>query len=78
METTNRKRANKITMTIMSIVIAILIFIFIFPAYVMGIILIVGAILGLYYMSKTLRNMIEEALNENDKNAKWKQDKNIK
>ena len=78
METTNRKRANKITLTIMGILIAILIFIFIFPAYVMGIILIVGAILGLYYMSKTLRNIIEEALNENDKNAKWKQDKNIK
>jgi uncharacterized membrane protein len=74
----NRKRANKITMTIMSIVIAILIFIFIFPAYVIGIMLVVGAILGLYYMSKTLRNLIEETLDENDKNAKWKQDKNIK
>jgi uncharacterized membrane protein len=74
----NRKRANKITLIIMGILIAILIFIFIFPAYVIGMMLIVGAILGLYYMSKTLRNLIEETLDENDKNAKWKQDKNIK
>jgi uncharacterized membrane protein len=74
----NRKRANKITLTIMGILIAILIFIFIFPAYVIGMMLIIGAILGLYYMSKTLRNLIEETLDENDKNAKWKQDKNIK
>ena len=74
----NRKRANKITLTIMGILIAILIFIFIFPAYVIGMMLILGAILGLYYMSKTLRNLIEETLDENDKNAKWKQDKNIK
>jgi hypothetical protein len=74
----NRKRANKITLTIMGILIAILIFIFIFPAYVIGMMLIIGAILGLYYMSKTLRNLIEETLDENNKNAKWKQDKNIK
>jgi len=62
----------------MGILIAILIFIFIFPAYVIGMMLIIGAILGLYYMSKTLRNLIEETLDENNKNAKWKQDKNIK
>jgi len=74
----NRKRANKITVSIMGILIVILIFIFIFPAYVIGMMLIIGAILGLYYMSKTLRNLIEETLDENDKNAKWKQDKNIK
>ena len=74
----NRKRANKITMTIMSILIAIIVITLIFPVHSLGIILTVGAILGLYYMAKNLRNLIEDTLNEHDENNKWKQEKNIK
>ena len=74
----NRKRANKITMTIMSILTAIIVITLIFPVHSLGIILTVGAILGLYYMAKNLRNLIEDTLNEHDENNKWKQEKNIK
>lgn len=65
-------------MTIMSIVIAILITILIFPVHAIGLILVVGAICGLYYMAKNLRNLIEDTLDEHDENNKWKQEKNIK
>ena len=74
----NRKRANKITMTIMSILMAIIIITLIFPVHSLGIILIIGAILGLYFVSKKLRNLIEDTLDEYDENNKWKQEKNIK
>jgi hypothetical protein len=65
-------------MTIMSILIAIIVITLIFPVHSLGIILTVGAILGLYYMTKNLRNLIEDTLNEHDENNKWKQEKNIK
>ena len=74
----NRQRANKITMIIMSILMAIITITLIFPVHSLGLILIIGAILGLYYMSKKLRNFIEDILDENDKNNKWKQERNIK
>ncbi len=74
----NRQRANKITMIIMSILMAIITITLIFPVHSLGFILIIGAILGLYYMSKNLRNFIEDILDENDKNNKWKQERNIK
>lgn len=74
----NRQRANKITMIIMSILMAIITITLIFPVHSLGLILIIGAILGLYYLSKAIRDMIESHLDEEDKNNKWKQDKNIK
>ena len=74
----NRQRANKITMIIMSILMAIITITLIFPVHSLGLILITGAIVGLYYMSKKLRNLIEDTLDEYDENNKWKQDRNIK
>jgi len=65
-------------MTIMSILMAIIIITLIFPVHSLGIILIIGAILGLYFVSKKLRNLIEDTLDEYDENNKWKQEKNIK
>jgi len=78
MATTNRQRANKITMTIMSILMAIIVITLIFPVHSLGFILITGAIFGLYYVSKRLRNLIEDTLDEYDENNKWKQERNIK
>jgi hypothetical protein len=66
------------TMTIMSILMAIIVITLIFPVHSLGLILIIGAIVGLYYMSKKLRNLIEDTLDEFDENNKWKQERNIK
>jgi uncharacterized membrane protein len=78
MVTTNRKRANRITLGILGLLITIIVITLIFPVHSLGFILITGAIVGLYYVSKKLRNLIEDTLDEFDENNKWKQDRNIK
>ena len=78
MATTNRQRANGITLGILGVLITIITITLIFPVHSLGLILIIGAIVGLYYVSKKLRNLIEDTLDEFDENNKWKQDRNIK
>jgi hypothetical protein len=74
----NRKRANGITGGIISIILGIIIFVITFPSIFLGGALIVTATGGLYLLFKLIRNIVEDYLDEEDKNEKWKQDKNIK
>ena len=74
----NRKRANGITAGIISILLGIILLIITFPVYILGTILIVGASIALYSIFKMIRTTIEDHLDEQDINDKWKQDKNIK
>jgi hypothetical protein len=74
----NRKRANGITGGIISIILGIIIFVITFPSIFLGGALIVTATGGLYLLFKLIRNIVEDYLDEEDINEKWKQDKNIK
>jgi hypothetical protein len=74
----NRKRANGITLGILSILLGAIILIITFPKIILTSILIIGSLSALYYIGKALRNTIEDHLNEEDANNKWKQDRNIK
>lgn len=74
----NRKRANGITSGIALIVLGILMIAVQFPYIVMNIILVLALGYGLYQAIKAIRNLIEDYLDEQDKNDKWKQEKNIK
>ena len=74
----NRQRANGITGGIISIILGIIIFVITFPSIFLGLAIIAGASIALYFMFKTIRTLVEDYLDEEDKNAKWKQDKNIK
>ena len=74
----NRKRANGITLGILSILLGAIILIITFPKIILTSILIIGSLSALYYIGKALRNTIEDHLDEEDANNKWKQDRNIK
>ena len=74
----NRQRANGITGGIISIILGIIIFVITFPSIFLGSALIVAAAGGLYLLFKVIRNVVEDHLDEEDANEKWKQDKNIK
>jgi hypothetical protein len=74
----NRNRANGITIGIISIVLGILIIALQFPYITMMVILASALGYGLYCVAKILRDGIEDHLDEQDKNNKWKQEKNIK
>ena len=74
----NRQRANGITGGIISIILGIIIFVITFPSIFLGGAIIVAAAGGLYLLFKVIRNVVEDHLDEEDINAKWKQDKNIK
>lgn len=74
----NRQRANGITGGIISIILGIIIFVITFPSIFLGTILIVAATGSLYLLFKVIRNAVEDHLDEEDANNKWKQDKNIK
>ena len=74
----NRQRANGITGGIISIILGIIVFVITFPSIFLGGALIVTATGGLYLLFKLIRNIVEDYLDEEDKNEKWKQDKNIK
>ena len=74
----NRQRANGITGGIISIILGIIIFVITFPSIFLGGALIVTATGGLYLLFKVIRNVVEDHLDEEDANEKWKQNKNIK
>jgi hypothetical protein len=74
----NRQRANGITGGIISIILGIIIFVITFPSIFLGGALIVTAAGGLYLLFKVIRNIVEDHLDEEDANEKWKQDRNIK
>ena len=74
----NRKRANGITLGILAIAIGILLVIFAFPKTVITSIISIGLLIGLYKITKAIRDMVEDHLDEEDANDKWKQDRNIK
>ena len=74
----NRKRANGITGGIISIILGIIIFVITFPSIFLSLAIIAGASAALYFMFKTIRTIVEDYLDEEDINVKWKQDKNIK
>jgi hypothetical protein len=74
----NRQRANGITGGIISIILGIIIFVITFPSIFLGSALIVAAAGGLYLLFKVIRNVVEDHLDEEDANERWKQDKNIK
>jgi hypothetical protein len=74
----NRQRANGITGAIISMILGIIIFVITFPSIFLGGALIVAAAGGLYLLFKVIRNAVEDHLDEEDANDKWKQDRNIK
>ena len=74
----NRQRANRITLWILGVLIGIITIVIMFPVHSIALILGIIVILALYALSKTIRNLIEDHLDEQDKNNKWKQEKNIK
>lgn len=74
----NRQRANGITGAIISIILGIVIFVITFPSIFLGGVLIIAATGSLYLLFKIIRNAVEDHLDEEDANNKWKQDKNIK
>ena len=74
----NRKRANGITLGIAAIAIGILLMILAFPKTTIASILSIGLLIAMYHVTKAIRDTIEDHLDEEDANNKWKQDKNIK
>ena len=74
----NRQRANGITGGIISIILGIIIFVITFPSIFLNLAIIVAASTALYLLFKAIRNAVEDYLDEEDKNAKWKQENNIK
>lgn len=74
----NRQRANGIVLGILSILLGVIILVITFPKIILTSTLIIGSLFALYYIGKALRNTIEDHLDEEDANEKWKQDKNIK
>lgn len=74
----NRERANGIAGGIVSIIVGLVLAIVAFPVYSLVIILIIGAIFGLYKVFHLMRNTIEDHLDEEDANNRWKQENNIK
>jgi hypothetical protein len=74
----NRKRANGITLGILAIATGILLVILAFPKTVITGILSIGLLIGMYHITKAIRDMVEDHLDEEDANDKWKQDRNIK
>jgi hypothetical protein len=79
METTNnRKRANRIAAGVIAVLLISVAFIITFPSIFIGTILVIGAAFGLYFLFKTVRNLTEESLDEQDRLNKWKQEKNIR
>lgn len=74
----NRKRANKITLGIFSILLGAIILIAAFPKTILTIILVIGTLIAGYTLGKAIRNVIEENLDEQDRLNEWKQNKNIK
>ena len=74
----NRQRANGITGGIISIILGIIIFVITFPRIFLSLAIIAGASTALYLIFKAIRNVVEDYLDEEDINAKWKQENNIK
>ena len=74
----NRQRANGITGGIISIILGIIIFVITFPRIFLSLAIIAGASTALYLLFKAIRNAVEDYLDEEDINAKWKQENNIK
>ena len=74
----NRQRANGITGGIISIILGIIIFVITFPSIFLGLTIIAGSLIALYLLFKAIRNVVEDYLDEEDINAKWKQENNIK
>ena len=73
-----RQRANGITGGIISIILGIIIFVITFPRIFLSLAIIAGASTALYLIFKAIRNVVEDYLDEEDINAKWKQENNIK
>lgn len=74
----NRQRANGITGAIISMILGIVIFVITFPSIFLGGALIIAAAGSLYLLFKVIRNAVEDHLNEEDANEKWKQNKKHK
>lgn len=74
----NRKRANGITLGIILIALGVIMIALQFPYIAMTVILASALGYGLFQVAKILRDGIEDHLDEEDKNNKWKQEKNIK
>ena len=74
----NRKKANQITLGILAIIIGIILMTLAFPKTMLTSILSIVLLLAMYIVTKVIRNTVEDHLDEEDKNNKWKQEKNIK
>ena len=74
----NRERANGIAGGIVSIIVGLVLAIVAFPVYSLVTILCLGTIFGLYKAFHLMRDTIEDHLDEEDANNRWKQENNIK
>ena len=74
----NRKKANQLTLGILAIVTGIVLMILAFPKTMAASLTSIGLLIALYFITRAMRNTIEDHLDEKNKNDKWKQEKNIK
>ena len=74
----NRERANGIAGGIVSIVVGLVLAIVAFPVHSLVTILCLGAMFGLYKLFHLMRDTIEDHLDEEEVNNKWRQENNIR
>lgn len=74
----NRKKANQLTLGILAIIVGIILMVLAFPKTMMASMISTGLLIALYFITKALRDRIEDHLDEEEVNNKWKQEKNIK
>ena len=71
METTNRKRANRIASISILVIILVIVLVLTFPLIFMSTLLITGAMCGLYFLFKVIRNTVQDYLEETELNRRY-------
>jgi hypothetical protein len=71
METTNRKRANRIASGVIATILLSIALIVTFPLIFMSTLLITGALCGLYFLFKIIRNTVQDHLDEAELNRRY-------
>jgi len=67
----NRKRANRIASGAIATILLSIVLVAMFPYIFMSTLLIGGAMIGLYYMFKIIRNTVQDHLDEAELNRQY-------
>ena len=67
----NRKRANGIAGGVILIIVGIILLMVTFPAVLMSILIIAAATSGLYFLFKTISNIVKDHLDEAELNRQY-------